>query len=61
MTKTNSVILPQPQTFFTCKKKLYEDRLLLLGIHVRNGYADKGTVAKEGNYCTLHLMEKQLR
>lgn len=27
----------------------------------RNGYTDKGTVTKEGNYCTLHLMEKQLR
>lgn len=38
MTKTNSVILPQPQTFFTYKKKLYEDRLLLLGIHVPAQY-----------------------
>lgn len=32
-----------------------------MSFFLRNGYADKGTVAKEGNYCTLHLMEKQLR
>lgn len=27
----------------------------------RNGYTDKGVIAKEENYCTLHLMEKQFR
>ena len=32
-----------------------------LTFFLRRGYQDLGVVAREGTYCTLHLLEKQLR